>query len=152
MSYPRFYIYAPRPADNFQQYFKIPDKQQQLIDTLRSRGFDFSINGVEPCKVINLLDMQGLLVCRIGDKISLATIHNNEDLRNIQCDEILLVQTYSTELNEEQLGYIHKMFSWIYGFTSEPRVTRSMNPIYWTPQPRIYVVATSSINYDKAFC
>jgi len=152
MEYPRFYIYAPRPLDNFEKYFQIPEEQEELINILRARGFDFSINGVEPCKVENLMDMQGLILYKINGGISLSTIDCNQDLYDLKFDEILLVQTYAAYLDAETLDNIHKVFSWIFGFTTEPRITRSMNPIYWTPQPRVYVVATSSVDYDKNFC
>ena len=152
--YPRFYIYAARPLNNFDKFYRIPEKQQDLVDTLRAKGFEFSINAVEPCRLDNLLGMTGLLLLDTYSGLSFHSVCDDSDLDIPACCEVLMVITYSCEITKRNLEIVKQVFKGVFGLAAEYKVTRSCDELklHWTPQPRVYAVAGSSVDYSKNFC
>jgi hypothetical protein len=143
MEYPRFYIYAPKPYECNDKYYVIPETQNQIAKKLRDRGFEYNLS-CEKCEISYLRNMNGILLLKTDFGLMLHVVSCNDDLI-IGDAQILVAQVYSDKMNREDLQVIKSIFTEIYGLGSPPRLTRSMQKLYkyWSPPPRIYVVASN---------
>lgn len=145
--HPVFHVYAPRPIECMDRFYKVPIFQQELINNLRSNGFEVCINSAEPAKYSNLRGIKGFIYFLMNDQPVLRIIATQEDLDTLEVAGVIpiCVQYYNTPLTRDELSIIRNAFLYIYGLGEQPRMTRQQAKLckYWTPAPRSYVIMSS---------
>ena len=146
--HPVFHIYAPRPIECMDRFYKIPPLQQDLISNLRANGFEVCINSAEPAKYNNLRGINGFIYFLNHNQPTLRTIASQEDLDTLELAGVvpMCVHYYNVKLNREELEIIRNAFLHLYGLGgASPRLTRQQAKLckYWTPAPRSYVIMSS---------
>lgn len=146
--HPVFHIYAPRPIECMDRFYKIPPLQQDLITNLRSNGFEVCINSTEPAKYSNLRGIKGFIYFLNYNVPTLRVIADQSDLDSLELSGVtpLCVHYYNVPLDRKDLEIIRTAFLHLYGLVGgNTRLTRHQSKLckYWTPAPRSYVIMSS---------